>query len=198
VGRSTLHATDALLDAAVELFAAGGARAVTMTAVARRTGAPSGSVYHRFPGRGALLAALWRRTASEFEGAFRDVLGPAPTPQDAVRAARWMVDWCRAHPGRAAVLNGGPQSFEPETWPSDALRAHRAGQKARDRAIASAVTSVADIARIETDEAAFALFGLPMAVVGEHLRRAEPVPAGASALVGRLAARLLRLDEDPE
>jgi AcrR family transcriptional regulator len=194
MGRSTLHPPEDLLDAAVALFAEGGAPAVAMTAVARRAGAPSGSVYHRFPSRGALMGAVWRRTSGDFETEYKAVLGSSPTPEGAVRAAVWMVEWCRKQPTRAAVLNAGPRSFEPDTWPEDTLAAHRAASKDRDRAIAAATKSVAQAAGVHRDEAAYAMFALPMSVIGGHLRLAEPVPAAASDLVGRLAGRILRLD----
>jgi AcrR family transcriptional regulator len=192
MARSTLHTTDNFLDAAADLFAGGGARAVTMAAVARTTGAPSGSVYHRFSSRGALLGALWHRTSSEFEAEYRAVLGPDPTPDTAVSAAAWIVEWCRDQPVRATVLNAGPRTFDPHTWPEEALTAHRAARKALDRTLTAIISAVAAGAGVEADEASFAMFGLPMAVVGTHLRLAEPVPAGAVDLVARLAARLLR------
>ena len=45
---------DELLDAAAALLAADGPSAVAMSVVARAVGAPSGSMYHRFPTRAAL------------------------------------------------------------------------------------------------------------------------------------------------
>ncbi len=191
MGRSTLHSADALLDAAVALFAAGGVRAVTMAAVAREAGAPSGSVYHRFPDRGSLLAELWQRTARDFETAYRAELGARPTSAAAVGAAVWVVEWCVEHPGRAAVLNAGAGAFEPRTWPTAARQAHAAGARARDDDLASLVDSVATSAEVAHDEVAFAMVGLPIAVVSHHLRVPEPVPRGAADLVRRLASRIL-------
>jgi AcrR family transcriptional regulator len=191
MGRSTLHTADDFLDVAVELFATGGARAVTMAAVARETEAPSGSVYHRFPSRGALLGALWHRTSTEFETEYKDVLGPEPTPEAAVRAAVWIVERCRKNPGPAAVLNAGPRSFEMHTWPKETLAVHHAARKALDQTITKVIKDVAESADVPVDEASFAMFGLPMAVIGGHLRLAQKVPRGAGDLVGRLSARLL-------
>ncbi|WGX97188.1 TetR/AcrR family transcriptional regulator [Nocardioides sp. L-11A] len=193
MGRSVLHTRDALLDAAAELFAAGGARAVTMSAVARTAGAPSGSVYHRFPDRGTLLADLWQRTADRFETDYHDRLGAAPTPETAVGAAAWIVTWCRAEPARAAVLHAGPRAFDPDTWPAARIAEHAAARDRRDAALGAAVGSVAGATGVPADEVSFALLGLPLAVVGQYLRAPEPVPADAADLVGRLAARLLGL-----
>jgi len=188
-----LHTADGLLDAAVDLFAADGARGVTMSGVARAAGAPSGSVYHRFPDRAALLAALWRRTVDAFGAAYDAELGDAPDPAAAVRAARWVVEWCRREPSSAAILHAGPSSFEPDSWSPADRDAHALARKAREAAMSRAIASVARQAGVRRDEAAFAMVGLPLAVVGQHLRVSEVVPAGAGGLVERLAARLLGL-----
>lgn len=193
MARSTLHTPEDLLDAAAELFVEGGARAVTMVAVARKAGAPSGSVYHRYPSLGALLGALWLSTSSEFESEYRAIIGPSPTPEVAVESAVWMVDWCRQHPARAAILNAGPRSFEPQAWPKETQDAHRAARRDRDQDMDRLIKTVAETAGVPRDEATFAMFGLPIAVIGGHIRVGEPVPSGASDLVGRLAGRLLRV-----
>lgn len=70
----------ALLDAALKLAATGGPAAVTMAAVAKSAGAPSGSVYHRFPDRPALLSALWLRTLGGFQRGFLAELGSHDDP----------------------------------------------------------------------------------------------------------------------
>ncbi|MCG7527704.1 TetR/AcrR family transcriptional regulator, partial [Streptomyces sp. OfavH-34-F] len=67
MARPPRFSTEQLLDAAVPLAAASGPAGVTMSAVAQATGAPSGSVYHRFPGRDALLAEVWLRTVERFQ-----------------------------------------------------------------------------------------------------------------------------------
>lgn len=190
MGRSAVHTRAALLDAAVGLFADGGARAVTMSAVARAAGAPSGSVYHRFPDRGSLLAALWQQTEADFREAYRVALGD-PTPRRAVEAAAWIVQWCRCEPDRAAVLNAGPHTFDPDSWPEEARWVHHAALRGMEAELRKVTAEVARAAGVRRDEAAFAMFGLPLAVVGQYLRVPEPVPASAVGLVRRLATRLL-------
>src|ERR1700692_4464879 len=60
---------EAVLAAAVELLATGGPAGVTLNAVARRSGVARASIYLRFAGREALLAA-----------AMRSAIGRAPYP----------------------------------------------------------------------------------------------------------------------
>ncbi|MFC0598156.1 TetR/AcrR family transcriptional regulator [Streptomyces palmae] len=91
---STLHFTarpprydeSDLLGSAVRLAAALGPAAVTMAAVARECGAPSGWVYHRLPRRAVLLAELWLRTAGEFQAGHFAALASAQSRT--TRAAR--------------------------------------------------------------------------------------------------------------
>lgn len=191
MGRTPVHTADTLLDAAVELFAGGGAQAVTMTAVARSADAPSGSVYHRFPDRPSLLAAMWLRTTRGFADGYRGALADQPTPASAIAAAVWCVDWCRAHPGQAAVLHAGRQTLRPEAWPAE-LEAEHADQVAvRDRYLAEAIRAIAAQADRPRDEVAFAMLDLPLGVVRRHLNAGEAVPESASDRVRRIATRIV-------
>lgn len=169
MGRPAAHDADQLLDAAAGLFAQGGARTLTMAAVAREAGAPSGSVYHRFPGRPSLLAALWLRTVSRFERGFREAIGEQPTPDDVVAAGAWMVTWCRDHLPEAVILQAGARAFDPGTWPEADQRAladHEAG--VRDFARRT-VKTVATQAQRPRDQVAFTIFELPLAVMRPSL-----------------------------
>jgi hypothetical protein len=49
VPRPTRHPTDTLLDVARDLVVRDGARAVTVDRIIDSSGAPKGSIYHRFP-----------------------------------------------------------------------------------------------------------------------------------------------------
>src|SRR5690242_565168 len=58
---------EAVLDATAELIVEKGLEGVTMHGVARRAQTPIGSMYHFFPDRDALLAALWDRHAAALQ-----------------------------------------------------------------------------------------------------------------------------------
>ena len=51
------HDTDTILDAARALALRDGPRAVSVAAIARESGAPIGTLYHRFSSRDGILAA---------------------------------------------------------------------------------------------------------------------------------------------
>lgn len=90
MARPRLHDLDALLDAAELLFAEGGSGALTIRALAERTGAPSGSLYHAFGSRNELLGRMWLRAANRFldlqRTAVSEHLGEGVSYDDAVAA----------------------------------------------------------------------------------------------------------------
>src|SRR5438874_1945941 len=112
MSRPPRFATSLLLDTAVQLAAESGPSGVTMSAVAAAAGAPSGSLYHRFAGRSALLAEVWLRTVERFQEGYFAALESSPDPCAAGRAgSRHVVAWSRAHPQEAGLLLYGDQAF---------------------------------------------------------------------------------------
>src|SRR5260370_19286811 len=129
--RPAVFTVDELLDAAAALLAADGPSAVTMSAVARAAGAPSGSMYHRFPTRAALCGELWLRTEERFHAGFTAALATSEEPQTrCVAAARFTVRWCRDHPVEAQVLLTAADALDAADWPDELTsrrkRLHRA------------------------------------------------------------------------
>ncbi|UJW35568.1 TetR/AcrR family transcriptional regulator [Saccharothrix sp. AJ9571] len=187
MGRPPRHDMDRLLDAAAALAAAGGPAAVTVTAVAREAGAPSGSIYHRFPSRAALLAELWLRTVERFQEGFLDALdGDSPAA-----AARHVVSWCRVHPAEAAVLLYGPVDFGEPTWPTDA-RDRLAKRNAQvDRTLRALADRLGRSGAEDVDRLVLATVDIPYSTVRRHLRGGSGIPEYAEDLVADCAGRLL-------
>ncbi|KAF0847801.1 TetR/AcrR family transcriptional regulator [Nocardia caishijiensis] len=191
MGRPPLHDHDSFLDAAARLFAAQGSRAVTMAAVARSIGAPSGSIYHRFPDRPALLAALWLRSGRRFLEGYSRVVGVAPSTADAVAASAWIVDWCRDNLAEAIVLQAGARTFTPDEWPESA-RAELAEHDAiRRQTLRTAVAALAEQTGLPHDRILFTLVDMPLAVVRPYFHNGEPPPVRATELARELAETLL-------
>lgn len=191
MGRNPLYDRDGLLDTARELAVEGGPAAVTMAAVARRSGAPSGSVYHRFPDRPALLAALWLRSVTRFQSGFMAAIDSEPGREGLIAAARHVVSWCRANPADAAVLLWGAASFSRADWAA-------ADQEALDSANARTYTAVHEAARRmgaaddeEVEFAELAAVGVPYAIVRRRLRNETELPERAEEMAEEAARALL-------
>ncbi|MBW5486009.1 TetR/AcrR family transcriptional regulator [Streptomyces bambusae] len=185
--------TGQLLDAAVRLAADGGPAAVTMAAVAQAVGAPSGSVYHRFAGRTALLAEVWLRTTEHFQEGCTAALGSDPDPVRAACAtARYVVAWSRAHPEEAAVLLYGARDFGRAEWSAE----HTARAESGNTRLFAAVAALAEALGATDDPArerlTLALVDLPMSLVRRHVRGGRPLPPYAEDLTEQCTAALLR------
>jgi len=123
MGRRSSFSAEDFLRAARSLAAERGAAAVTVATVAARLKAPTGSFYHRFDGRDALLAELWLATVSDFQRGFIALADLG----DGERAALHTVDWSRGNPEAAAILLlRHPADFLPPEAPAAAREAARA------------------------------------------------------------------------
>lgn len=187
MGRPATYSTDELVAVAAALFASGGTRALTMSAVARAAGAPSGSVYHRFPDRPALLAALWLGMVTKFQDDYRQVVGEEPSTEDAVRAAEWIVEWCRDNPAPAMVLQAGVRAFSPESWSTASQQALAEVEARQARDMGAVVARISARTGVPEEETRFALFDLPLAAVRRHLIAGQAPPPRVRALVRDLS-----------
>ncbi|MFF5209249.1 TetR/AcrR family transcriptional regulator [Streptosporangium sp. NPDC000396] len=191
MGRPPQHDVDRLLDAAARLAAEAGPRNVTVTAVAREAGAPSGSVYHRFPSRSALLSGLWLRTVERFQEGFLAAASEEPPAQAALAAAGHAVGWCRENPVEARILLYGPKDFDEPNWPAEA----RERLKQSNRRIEDAIHELAgrlgrDTPR-DVELLVLAIVDLPYATVRRHCRAGTPIPGYVEDLVAQCAATLI-------
>ncbi|MGW2921118.1 TetR/AcrR family transcriptional regulator [Streptomyces angustmyceticus] len=184
--------TSKLLDAAVRLAAESGPSGVTMSAVAAAVGAPSGSLYHRFTGRTALLAEVWLRTVEGFQEGYFEALESSDDPRTGGRAAaRHIVAWSRAHPAEAALLLYGAGEFGREDW-SDAhlLRAEEGNIRVR-ASVAALAGALGVHGRAGLDRVTLAVIDLPLSVVRRHLRGGIPLPEYAEDLAEECTDALL-------
>src|SRR6185312_6438634 len=128
--RPLLHDPDEVLDAARDLIVEGGPRAAGIRAIAERSGAPSGSLYHRFGSRDELVARAWLRAVRRFQAGYVAALdaavaqdaaapgGAAPTPHAAGPATG-------PRAGRAAATPPAGDAVRASTPPAaagDAVR----------------------------------------------------------------------------
>ncbi|MQA08352.1 MAG: TetR family transcriptional regulator [Pseudonocardiaceae bacterium] len=187
MGRPPRHDLDQLLDAAAKLAAESGPHAVTMSAVARAVGAPSGSVYHRFADRPALLAALWLRTVRRFQEGVHAALAHDSPRRAAVEAAKQVVAWSRKNPEQARVLLYGARDFGSQDWTAMAHEELRNANAEVERG----VRALAERLALPVAKVMLVVVDLPYAVVRRQLVSGKRVPPSAVDLVVDAAGALL-------
>ena len=151
------HDTDTILDAARKLALRDGPRAVSVAAIARESGAPVGTLYHRFSSRDDILAAAWLRALQRFHERWL----AAAEDEDPVEAGAAMavsvVAFAREHPDDARLLislrrrdlvDAAQQDVDNLNAPvTDAVRhlAHRIFRDMGDRAVDRVTRAVVDL-----------------------------------------------------
>lgn len=186
--------TDTFLDAATRLAAESGPPAVTMAAVARRAGAPSGSIYHRFPDRPALTAALWLRTVEQFHAGFLNALGTDPADEAAVRAATHVAEWSRTHLQEAAILLAGADAFGQQTWHDADRRRLTALNSAVESALRRLVHRLGWRTGDQAERLVLAVVDLPYAIIRRHLAAGQPIKPRTVRSVTRAARNLINAE----
>jgi AcrR family transcriptional regulator len=177
MGRAPKYTEDAILDAALELTADDGAHAATVVAIAKKLGAPSGSIYHRFPSRDLILATLWVRTINRFQTGFLAALAEPDTRQAARRAVAHILRWTSDHRNEAKLLTMYRRKDLLDAWPDEL----GAALTPLNDAVAAAVGEFVrrhfgTVDATTTARASFALIEIPYAAARHLLRdeRAHP------------------------
>jgi AcrR family transcriptional regulator len=104
VPRPELHDSDSILDAARRVVLNDGRGAATVAAIAEASGAPIGSIYHRFGSVDDLLAEIWIRAVRRSQARFRAAAEQADPIEAAVGAALSVYDFCVDNPADARLL----------------------------------------------------------------------------------------------
>ncbi len=158
-----------------------GPAAVTVGSVTGRLEAPTGSFYHRFASRDALVGELWLADVL----AFQEGAAAGAAAGDWLSVALHPAVWSRAHLGEACfLLLYNKDDFIRGEWP-DSLKERIAGQARR---VESLVRKFARevLGGTGTDQltrASFVLLGVPLAAVRPHLKRHEPPPPLVDELI---------------
>ena len=97
------HETDVILDATRALVLADGPRAASVAAIAKASGAPAGTLYHRFGNRDGILTAAWLRALDRFQSRAMAAAGDTPL-ETAVAMAVAAIGFARELPADARLL----------------------------------------------------------------------------------------------
>jgi AcrR family transcriptional regulator len=106
VPRPERHPVDKILDVSRDLVLSEGARRVTVDRIVSVSGAPKGSVYHRFASVNDLLATMWLRGVRRSQALFLEPLnaGGGDPMASAVAAGLAIHDFARENPADARLL----------------------------------------------------------------------------------------------
>lgn len=193
MGRKALFQRRDMTGAALRLVAERGPQAVTVAALAKEVGAPTGSIYHRYRSRDELLAELWMDVVEGFQSAFVASLEAAHDLDGAVATARFMPAWTREHPLETRLLLlHRRQDFVAGDWPADlAARA-----TALEPQLGSALRAFAQRAfgHAEADTMArlrYALLDAPFGAIKPYVQARKRVPLLVDELVTATARAVL-------
>jgi AcrR family transcriptional regulator len=178
VPRPELHSADAILDAARDLVLGGGARAATMDRIVSASGAPKGSIYHRFATLDDLLAKMWLRAVRRSQDSFLASLDCPDAEAAAIAAGLAIHDFARAQPGDARLLASLRREDLLGTVTSPDVQ--RELREVNDR-LAAAVVQLARrlygrASRSAIERTACAAIDIPQGTIRRHLISGTPVP----------------------
>jgi AcrR family transcriptional regulator len=188
-----------MLDAARDLIIDVGPRAVGMRDITKRSGAPSGSLYHRFNSRDELLARVWLRAVRRFQAGFMEAL-EIEDPFEAVAAgARWGVEFALAAPGDAQLLLNFGRSDLLDREPRGAIvkELDEVNLPVERAVTALAVRAYGDKSRRSIERTTYAVIDLPLAVVRRHLIAGTLGEGAAKTLEAAVRALLINEDKEP-
>lgn len=186
------HETDVILDAARALVLDGGPRAASVAAIAKASGAPAGTLYHRFGNRDGILTAAWLRALERFQARALAAQGDTPTAA-AVAMAVAAVGFARALPDDARLLltirPGDLLDGEPDAAFQRTLAAMNAPLTQRVAALARQLYG--NNRPRSVDAVARAVADLPYAVVRRHAHD-DPMPSWLEKDVAASALAVLQ------
>lgn len=191
--RPQLHPTDTMLDAARDLLLGEGSRSATMEAIADASGAPTGSIYHRFGSRDELIARLWIRAVYRSQASFVAALEQDDAREAALAAAMSIIDFCEEHPADAQLL----VAFRREDLISAIPRGALADElETLNRPVERAIVQLArrlcgSRSRAALDRTLLVTFDLPYGAARRYLITGTPLPTGLRTDLARAIAAVI-------
>ncbi|MBL6458326.1 TetR/AcrR family transcriptional regulator [Belnapia sp. T6] len=186
--RTARFTEDDFIEATMALVAEGGPAAATMQAIARQVGAPTGSIYHRFESRAAVLGAAWNAAYASFVGALAPLLHSG-RPREAALA---ILPWSRENARRARflLLNEPVTLFEDTPPPAPLRQALERLEDEFDAAFRACVGACGegDLREEALARAKFLIFDAPIAILRPHLMKGGTLPPFAERMIAELHA----------
>ncbi len=189
MSRPPKYSSEQILDAVIEVLRGCTPAALSITAVAEALKAPSGSIYHRFASRDALVASAWLRTGEDFQARLSQALrGPEPR-QAGLDAVGYILDWARRRPVEASffLLHSRAEVTTSEWPPELARRATRLGNDTTD----TLRTFAARLPGVSLARARFALLDVPQAAIRRCVATGSALDGEVQYLVEESVSGLL-------
>ena len=178
VARPTAYPSETILDGARAIVLESGAGSATVDAIARASGAPTGSIYHRFASRDELLARVWLRAVRRSQARFLAAIDRPDPVEAAVAGALSILDFCRDEPEDARLLAAVRADDLLRADVPEAV-AHELADVNRDLLRAVRRLSVALFGRradAALERTLLAVFDLPYGAARRHLVAGAPLP----------------------
>lgn len=178
MARPAAFTDDQLLDAALTLVAVGGPASATISAISEATGAPVGSIYHRFDSRELLMARLWIRSVAAFQAGLLRALAEEDPERAAIAAVEYVLGWARDHPAETRVLVLYRREDLAARWPTQLGPELAALRRTLEAALHKYAR--ARYGRDDEDSVArvtFALVDIPYAAVRRYVLTGGGLPA---------------------
>jgi len=179
VPRPELHPTDSILDAARTLVLDGGIRAATLDGIVAASGAPKGSIYHRFATLNDLLAAMWIRAVRRARDHAAEKTHEREDPVEAAVAAGLALhDFAVSHPADARLL----VAFRREDLVSSVKSPELVeALLTLNTPLEDSLTDLARrlygrASRTAVEQTALAVVDLPLGAIRRHLVAGTPLP----------------------
>jgi len=186
MGRPARFTDHDLIAATTCVAARLGPAQTTLALIAKEARAPVGSVYHRYPSKGALLAEAWIESAAAFGLRFRAVLAQAKTIDQALQAALVTPQFARDnHAGGVILFTHRRDDFLGDA-PEESR--NRAAQQTSEvlHEVADAAKRLLSTDPRGRDKLSLALIGLPYGAVRMFLPHVVP-PADLESVIAEAA-----------
>lgn len=172
-----------MLDAARGLVLGGGSGSATIEAIAEASGAPVGTIYHRFGSRDELVTRLWMRAVYRSQASFLAAIEGNEPRAGAVAAGLSILGFCSREPEDGRLL----VSYSRE----DLIRAAPAPEIERElkelnapveRAVRDLTRAIhGRVTKAATQHVMLIVFDLPYGAVRRHLAAGRKPPRGLEA-----------------
>lgn len=188
------HDTDQILDAARTVALRDGPRATSVAAIADESGAPAGTLYHRFGSRDRVLQAAWLRALGRFQlEALKAADDPDPV-EAGVAMAVAAVRFARRWPDDARLIAVVRPSDLLDSGADPDFEERLAAMNAPLQAAVLQITRTLGHTNAQAREAVLAaVVDLPEAAVRRHTRQGGTVPPWLETSIATAARRLLTM-----